>query len=733
MIHPNMQPAQMPVMSNFVPIPFEAMAKAGAAAQQRYDQMSGIGDQIDEGLGEAKGLERVASFIGSVGSREVNDKKMVDAEVVRLRGRLDNVIKNNPNLLGTEYKTAINSLLRDVKKSYSSEGVIGKAKANINAYQEIMDMRAKNTDWQDDSSVAYRPEMALKNFADTPEGQIGTLSSVDGMAKYTDIGDEVESAIKSAEDRLISEGYTNYLTPEGYKQLVTTKGKDKEYITNLVKEELYNNPKAWKTILRRAGMSGLAGGDATQEGLVDAEVDRAVRKFFKMDTKRKFFKNDKVSDSDKYNGEPWARDVTMGVSGLETTYGVEDFGDVIGKVSGASRRHKEMNEKLTSYLKTNDITLENPVDKGNTDHSSVIFDYQRVIKSLKAEEDKWKQIDTKLRKESGLGMDDMDELIDEFGSIIRSKSFTDEEKKKINDAEREVVRKFIAGDSDNAIRNWIAEAVSSMTFNRTTKDELGAHFAQMFNWMSPKVRHKVENYEALLESEFGDYSTTMGVTSLDKLSKNSAFDLTSFAGDWQNSAEILTTTGENKALDKDGMEDLVIKDNTLQGRVTDPVDGSTKLVYNVLNTDGGYTRIKVAPPKNFDLYLVQSGQEDMYEMQIQSQLYSETDRLKKVTKGTNTITLGEALGEKEKAKYEEAGYTVPSKSPVSNFELTTRVLPASGRTQWVVSMVTSDGKPVDYPLDSQADAVQVMSKFHKDNLNEYLKAILKSKKETKTN
>jgi len=251
MIHPNMQPAQMPVMSTFVPIPFEAMAKAGAVAQQNYDQAINVREGIEDTLGNAVGLDRVFSFNPKIGSRRALGKERVDAKVSEINGMIDELSKGTPNLLSTEYKTKLSKILRTTKEAFSSRGVLGREKANYDAYQKIMEEKSKNPQWMDDPSTAWEVEQQLKQYADSGLNEPASINSNVGYADYVDVGSAVNNLVKGARETLVrNAGYQ--AGPAGWLEYVKEYGLSGDRIKAIVEQKIATDPQLDNTLNRRA-------------------------------------------------------------------------------------------------------------------------------------------------------------------------------------------------------------------------------------------------------------------------------------------------------------------------------------------------------------------------------------------------------------------------------------------------------------------------------------------------
>ena len=268
MIHPRMQPAQMPVMSTFVPIPFEAMAKAGAAQQNLYDQTQEVQGNVTDLLEGAKGLSGVQLTNGYM---EAHGQERVDAKVKEILGEVDSLSKGTPNTLGTEYQTKLKRILRNAKNAFSSSGVIGQEKANMEAYQKVRAKLAKNTQWMDDPSTALQVDSMLRAYAETPADTLGSINSDVNISDYVDVGEKMDKIIKGARETY--QGGTFAKGPNGWLKYTESYGLSGNRIKRIVQDRIASDPQLNSTINRRAAYLKTRGAEGTVEEIKDRLID----------------------------------------------------------------------------------------------------------------------------------------------------------------------------------------------------------------------------------------------------------------------------------------------------------------------------------------------------------------------------------------------------------------------------------------------------------------------------
>lgn len=191
------QPAQSQFINTYVPIPFDVLAQAGMARQQRHDQVMEQELEFDPTAGPS--LKYITTPMGE--PLEVGDRAAVETAQQEFENRLSNLSQ----LAGTtdrgdpRYQRELRSLYRDLAKARSSAGVFGRAKANVERYKQIQEQIAENPDVQKAPWLANQLEAQIRQFADASRqgAGIADLQAPAGIGEYVDRTAEFNDAIKN--------------------------------------------------------------------------------------------------------------------------------------------------------------------------------------------------------------------------------------------------------------------------------------------------------------------------------------------------------------------------------------------------------------------------------------------------------------------------------------------------------------------------------------------------------
>jgi len=623
-----MQPAKQQVMSSYVPIPFEALAQAGAMTQQRYEQSIQAEQGIENLLGAAKGISSVNTV--SQGNVDAHGQERVDKEVDRFRGMIGKLQEGNPDFTSMEYMTGMRSTYNELKRSMSS-GVLGKEAASYAALQEIYKQRSKNKDVNIDNSLALESDMQLLDYAgygvdETPMG----LSQNVSFGEYVDLNKEMNVVLKDIKETLGREGFSGSGL-EAYTKWTKEKGVSTDRVLQVASERM-QDPRVQNTIMKRAQWAAFKEGDTSRENLkkhtdkiTEGLLKNATSTFVRSSDITRFLKTGGTSGS---SAKKLAANLSRGV-----TLGVEGWGDY--SISSSATKLNKFEDDLNSIrsskqdkIKEYGIDPDTNIDAQGMDRTRLMDYYDLQENSIKAAHTKLYDNIKEGMRVAGFSKND----IKEFDDLLSGTSDYSKLAGKTGDeyvAQRSSVtgepKSFAEDEFIKVINNQYGTSFTSFDQAKNHKVKVGGTMSNIENKLF-SVKNWVDNsnYQKYMKKKYGDRGIKLNINNIDKsLKQLDMLKLDSFNQSFQNSIEDIkdATTGESW-----GSEDYTNfdpKGATLMGWSYDPNTGGPTLIYSVPSRKGEDVDgkiVKVEPPQGFESVLSASGQVGYMDNIINSQV-----------------------------------------------------------------------------------------------------------------
>lgn len=615
-----MRPAVQPVQSQYVPIPFDALLKAGAVTQQRYEQAMTAEQGIEDLLSSAKGLDYVETL--SQGRVAASGQERVNREIDKFRNKLGALQKENPDITGMEYMTGLRTIYNGLKRSMNT-GILGREAANYATAQEIYKKRSENPDIMVDPSLASALDAELLGYAKTDDLDYSPLlSSSMPVGKYVDLGKEVDDTVSGIKSTLMQEGFTGSGL-DAYERWVKEKGIGVDRVLNLAAARM-SEPKIANTIARRAQWAAMQEGDMSQKNV--EKHARNIQKDLLTQMTSKYVSKDRVDKflrtkalgkgKDKFNGL-FARDLMMRTDGV-----FEDF-DVSSVMSEVIKSDLEIYKTLKNKKA---FMLQKGIAEGSTkgadgeDYSSALKLFDEGYKdALNTSSTKYDMLMQGM-KEAGFEKEDIEkakELLAEGSNMGVFYGNMDEK-----------LAKERGKNLWEVIANSSAELINSAV--RGTGDIIRGGARQ---WFETKNKIDDTRFRKIMKEKYGPKSVPINLNAVDKdISNIYSMTLKGTAPNYENSRAGVTDLKTGKLWGEDEFSEYDVDQADLAGWVKDPdKEGEYMLVYDVpsRSEDGKGTTVKTTAPKNFDLYLKSKGYDEDFNRLVEGQLY---DKLKGVVR-----------------------------------------------------------------------------------------------------
>lgn len=293
-------PAQFNPINTYVPLPMEDLLKAGAYRQQKFDETASIEDMILEAATPI-GLKQVRTSSGEI--LDVNDYY----ETEKLAKEFNSKINSLAEELGTTdksdplYRQKVRSLAHQLKQEMDSTGTFGRARANMEAYQNIQKTLQENPDYQKAPWLASSIDNELQRFAGSPNG---LLESGIGIGEYVNRFETLDKLVDGLEYQFTKEfGAQNYKNILGLIATGTASAVDAQRVANVAESAIRNSDigddlgREYSYLLRR----GVSEEDATD--MINAKTNDLVNAMIskytgsKVDISTKFMPSDYAGGS----------------------------------------------------------------------------------------------------------------------------------------------------------------------------------------------------------------------------------------------------------------------------------------------------------------------------------------------------------------------------------------------------------------------------------------------------
>ena len=638
-----MKPAKQQVMSNYVPIPFDALAQAGAMTQQRYQQSMQVEQGIEDLLGSTKGISTVNTM--SQGNVDAHGQERVDKEVGRFRERISKLQEGNPDFTSMEYMSGLKSTYNELKRSMNS-GILGREAASYAALQEIYKQRSKNKDVNIDNSLALESDMQLLDYAGYGVDEMPTtLSQNVSFGEYVDLNKEMNVVLKDIKETLGREGFSGSGL-EAYTKWTKDKGVSKNRVLQVAAERM-QDPRIQNTIMKRAQWAAFKEGDTSKENLkkhtdkiTQGLLESATNTFVRSSDIIRFLKTGDTSGSSaKKLADNLSRNVTMGVKG----WGDFGIGSTMNKLNSFTTDMQDVQSAKKKKMRELGITDSGTnIDAQGIDRTRLMEYYDKQVESIQSMYDNLYGNVKEGMIVAGFSEDDIKEFDKLVGEVSNGSLNHEIDRLMAEDGltKEEARLSAMMGKSGGSLgagglRGMHSKGSSDMAPSSTSN--------RLF-----ALRNLVDNssFKSYMKGKYGDRGIELNINNIDKsLKQLDMLKLDSFNQSFQNSIEDIkdATTGESwgsgdyKKFDPKGA--------TLLGWSYDPNTGNPTLVYSVPSRKGEDVDgkiVKVEPPQGFESVLASSGQVGYMDNIINAQVMSTTKGIQtdNARKDGVTVSLG---------------------------------------------------------------------------------------------
>ena len=744
MINPYTKPAQMQIMNTYVPIPFQEMMAAGQMGMKRLEELEQMQNTIDTAIGQVQGLSALPSAHSNIPGYQVNEQALVEKKANYYRDRMGQVLKDNPNLLGIAPRVQLRGLINELKQDMGPTGTFGKAKQNVETAKKYYEMMQKDKDWQANPWVMSDIENTFRQFAEAT--QRGEHPSLPAYAGIMNKANPFEMLSKNSLDKIKETLLQGYKGPvptglEGWAEFIRAKGISPEKVKSVVDTELATNQELQHVLATQARWQAEETGKPVEKVYEDMVHDlrvHAANTFAYTNLEEKMVKEG--GDGTGKHSDP------------KDLLSVNIMAAIKNPINNLSARavmsaSNIIQNSLLGIEKTIAGFKEAKGIKPGTTIGADGNDYSIELNALNEQKEfyagKQKQLyDAHLKalQEANITKEEFEEIKKGMGNRgITKEEF---ENKSLN-PQLDETHGGVLSDRDLID---VGLAKGSMYFDdngvlryKGTDREVETNISTTGS-LTPAQRNKLNKYNNILKELSLDVSSPVPVTELDKFLANKdlikSLDLT--AGSWGSANEQLMNTATGDYLDKTQVNSLDAMNSKLKGWWLNPNTDKIELVYMVPKTkeyikehpdESPITSVSVAPPINFETYLVRHGYLDDIQNAASKQLYAKFNNPMFLHTGNSEVMLGEGLDDIDKQLLERDGYNTKDLKPVYTQAKVKRI--PQGPNQIVpVYELTMDynGKERTDRLGTLAEVIDRIAYKRRTDLETWMNSLTKTKK-----
>lgn len=618
-INPYSTPAEAPIISNYMPLPFEEIMQAGAMQQQRYDENVGAVQQFEENdLDTLYGAKSITDpLTGEV--VQLNDAKIIGEYQTQFRDRINKLDAQYSDKGSPEYRNAVKSMIRSYRKESGPNGIIGMAKSNLQSISDFNKLQQENP-----QAIANRHLLvpfsqriqAMKNQSgiapinlNMPVGE-----AVDINSKLTDF---FKHKVASFEGVTMEQ--LNGSVPE-LMAILQQKGVDKDDLAVEAYQYLLRDPEARNDIaLQAAAEQSLYEDPRTADEITKEYAVGAGNLFGYSQVDMKTYVDQSIAEKRKQKELDFGIQTSRPVAGFRRGTGIENQSQLIQAKDIA---REAVDRELANYINVmRDAGLTVNPD-GSVD--DWVLNGEDMSTSFNAEKDALDKARLNMQKLASFERD----LRKKFGidRLERDPEYlAAREAAMVQVIEDEIVLRSKAAsgpgkDVSTAVMSKMRPIVEEEVRKNFALDPM-AEIDKFAKYMPDKYRSKVEGYnKAILErSEDGTFvaaANTLGPKLNERFENEFMLYFsdpsvsTDRIVDFESGVEIAEWDDLNKAWDGKGDVD-VSESNPPKFAgwfYDDDRFGQVSLMYNIKDKDGKVVRhVKVPAPDNFEALLIDSG------------------------------------------------------------------------------------------------------------------------------
>jgi len=272
-------PAEAPVMNTYVPIPFQELQQAALTRQQRFEEGLAAEEAVETELGTFSGLGSV--YLPHKGkSVAVGDRDRVLERVSQYNNQIDQLTSKYPDKSSPEFRTAIRSIIRNMRADKAPTGLFGRAEATTAAYRDIQKRLSENEDLATSPHLGQDIYAGLEDFANKSLKEQVDLDIPASIGKPMDVVGELSDQIKNMKT-MIGE---NAFTEDGYIKSEYLETLTPERIQQAAMGVINSRPDLQRYVARESQYYGRDPQEAIQ-GLANTMVDLFQKQAYKKDLK----------------------------------------------------------------------------------------------------------------------------------------------------------------------------------------------------------------------------------------------------------------------------------------------------------------------------------------------------------------------------------------------------------------------------------------------------------------
>lgn len=632
-ITPFTTPVQAPIIDTYVPIPFEDLARAGAAKQARYEEGLANEEAFQLQLDQLSGKGEIYEPFS--GSRvELPDSKVIEQIQSDYRAKIDELASNITDKSSPEFRSKIRALLGAYRRDAGPSGRIGIAQQNAATIQEFYKRMQDNPQLQANPHL-YAPfiDKIRKHGEATSDGQIRRLDLSGSIGEGVDINKKLTDFLKNYGSRFIGSRIDQYDSVPGLMLAIQEEGADPAEIAQAAVGFLGTDPESRRDLQLQAQFE-------TQQGRPTTVADLAVRYatnmgnvFARHDVSQKqFFDQAAVDRAKKANKRKSELMSTLSrqVVAFQPGTGIKDVSELVESHKVADANIKAAQDNF--LLAANKLGL--PVDEQGrvTDWVKTYADGSKRDFStvLQAEMD---AVTSAIDKQQALR--EFEEEANVQAGLTRNLTSSPEYLAAKEEAVGKAMEHLAAMKQSNLYEPAFGGVRSTPEILRQEAEagEFERYMPKMYNNMYKKR-------DEYLKEKSEDGTFVAGVTGVTEGVREELEEY--FLTDYSNpdlfpdsvkelmTGEELTGFGDLKIF---GDGDISVnrkeaKPDFVGYYFDDAEAGKLKLVYNLKNDKGEVlNRVKINAPQNFETMLIEAGDIGKAEVLINRRILGETKAL----------------------------------------------------------------------------------------------------------
>lgn len=637
-INPYTSPAEAPILDTYTPIPFDALAQAGALRQAKYEEGLAQEEALQSEFGNFQSLSEM-QLPGLSKSIAVKDRQTMEGILSDYKAQIDELSTSLPDKSTPEYRAKIRSLMSNFRRDAGPTGRLGILQNNYQQVNDFYKRLEENPQLQNNPHLLVPFINRMRSYASRSGDGVSSLNLSGAIGEGVNIHKELGDILKQISSSVLSpaeiQSYGDNVP--GLLKLVQTKGVSPDRIAETAIGLIQRNPQVYNDIQQQAAYSQMRGENLSPTDIAKGYVQDAINVYSNIDQNVKtFFEpgtgTDATSRRNKINRDFSANVVTylpgtglknMTEVGQAMTASEESIAQARDQYSLALREFGIMDEN-GSIQKNEDGSInyrvKDPVTGLDRDYSDAIIPLIEGIASAEKKKQALNQLVTETRKEAGY-----------TEQYLSSPQY------------QENLRKA----QEEAQKNFQFKLNTRQGFDgMTNEDWLEAETQRLLSKTDPRAK----KYNEILENKAKDGTFTAGLTTLNNPTLTKEVEdqfMLNFPGYKMTTGSIKSMDPDKKAaeLTEDDFEKLSIteknKPRFMGFFADDSEQGKLKLAFAVKDEDGNIVdRVKIDAFTGMEQDLIASGAINEGKMIINRQLTGELGALGNI-KSEDTLVFGD--------------------------------------------------------------------------------------------